>query len=52
MRHQHDPIVDGRGRDVGQDRGHLDVDRDPAAKGLDSGPKMERAVEGDEAEAS
>jgi large subunit ribosomal protein L17 len=28
------------------------VDRDPAAKGLDSGPKMERAVEGDEAEAS
>ena len=27
------------------------VDRDPAAKGLDSGPKPERAPEGDEAEA-
>lgn len=28
------------------------VDRDPAAKGLDSGPKPERADEGDEAEAA
>ena len=27
------------------------IDRDPAAKGLDSGPKMERAPEADEAEA-
>ena len=27
------------------------VDRDPAAKGLDSGPKMERAPEADEADA-
>ena len=28
------------------------IDRDPAAKGLDSGPKMERAPDEDEAEAS